>query len=332
MTELRVANPRKTRSEKWIQDEHNRTFREWEEFTQQETQGSFESVGTEDILTKALGNAEHSGRIRGQSKFVKQSQYFNLVHPSREKDEVSDMKLKIAALERTVQELCAKHGINRETMAEEMTAPTVDQHNSFKASCTLNEKKAGPAYVDCVPTDTVHGIPLGEKNVRVTITVPKLNRALLPIPTNEATSIEEAVGGFVAWPKSLVVVQTSLSQASKGPSRAPEREAEGSKRIDQRFEFISPVLVSPVQQNVDRATYVRERAECILRILRNALKGKRFLMPYNSGQHWILAVIDPWDDSVMYFNPLGNEPDDDFKDLIMTALNDWKLLVGSGIR
>ncbi|GMN27127.1 hypothetical protein TIFTF001_051564, partial [Ficus carica] len=407
-----------------------------EEFTQQETQGSFESVGTEDLLTKALGNAEHSGRIRGQSKFVKQSQYFNLVHPSREKDEVSDMKLKIAALERTVQELCAKHGINRETMAEEMTAPTVDQHNSFKASCILNEKEAGPldpnpilnaskechlfipdlvnggvvlvaigrAYVDCVPTDTVHGIPLGEENVRVTITVPNLNHALLPISTNEATSIEEAVGGFVACPKSLVVVQTSLSQASKGPSRAPEREAKGSKRtkkragrkkiqsqleveqqpaqeempsfdlndisfelrplafyaqssmrdeisansimiyirylveccartgINQRFEFISPVLVSPFQQNVDRATYVRERAKCILRILRNAPKGKRFLMPYNSGQHWILAVIDPWDDSVVYFNPLGNEPGDNFKDLITTALNDWKLLVGSGIR
>ena len=88
--------------------------------------------------------------------------------------------------------------------------------------------------MDCVPTDTVHGIPLGEENVRVTITVPKINRALLPIPTNEATSIEEAVGGFVAWPKSLVVVQTSLSQASKGPSRAPEREAEGSKRTKKR--------------------------------------------------------------------------------------------------
>ncbi|GMN73993.1 hypothetical protein TIFTF001_056159 [Ficus carica] len=27
------------------------------EFTQQKTQGSFESVGTVDILTKALGNA-----------------------------------------------------------------------------------------------------------------------------------------------------------------------------------------------------------------------------------------------------------------------------------
>ncbi|GMN56738.1 hypothetical protein TIFTF001_025852 [Ficus carica] len=410
-------------------------------------------VETIDILTKALGNAEHSGRIRSQSKFVKQSQYFNLVPSSRENDEVSDMKRQLAALERPVQELCAKHGINRETMAEETTAPTVDQHSSFKASCTINEKEAGPsdpkpmpnaskecqlfipdlvngrdvlvaigrAYMDCVPTNTVHGIPLGEENVRVTITVPKLNCTLLHIPTNEATTIEEAVGGFVAWSKSSVIVQTSLSQASKGPSRAPDREAEESKRtkkragrkkiqsqpeveqqpaqqelhsfnfndisfelrplayyaqssmrdgtqkvcpqqqfimgdempiyigfkdvyhfitfkeisannimvyirylveccaricMDQWFEFISLVLVSPVQQNVDRATYVRERADYIVRIIRNVPKGKRFLMPYNSGQHWILAVIDPWDDSVMYFNPLGNQPGDDFKDLI----------------
>ncbi|GMN62752.1 hypothetical protein TIFTF001_031835 [Ficus carica] len=236
------------------------------DFSQQETQGSFESVGTEDILTKALGNAEHSGRIRGQSKFVKQSQYFNLVQGSRENAEVSDMKRQLAALERTVQELCAKHGINRETMAEKATIPTVDQHNSFKASCTVNEKEAGSsnpkpmpnaskecqlflpnlvnggdvlvaigrAYMDGVPTNTVHGIPLGEENVRVTITVPKLKRALLPVPTNEATCIEEAVGGFVAWPKRLVVVQTSFSQASQGPSHAPDREAEESKRTKKR--------------------------------------------------------------------------------------------------
>nr|GMN20050.1 hypothetical protein TIFTF001_042978 [Ficus carica] len=261
-----------------------------DDFSEQETQGSFESVRTYDILTKALGNAEHSGRIRGQSKFVKQSQYFSLVQSSRENAEVSDMKRQLAALERTVQELCAKHGINRETMIEETTAPTVDQHNSFKASCTLNEKEAWPsdpqpmpnaskecqlflpdlvnggdvlvaigkAYMDCVPTDTVHGIPLGEENVRVTITAPKLKRALLLIPTNEATCIEEAVGGYLA---------DCCARAS----------------MDQRFEFISPVLVSPVQQNVD--------------------------------------LIDSWEDSVMYFNPLENEPGDDFKDLITMKKN-----------
>lgn len=146
-------------------------------------------------------------------------------------------------------------------MAEEPTAPTVDQHNSFKASCTLNEKGAEAsnpktmlnarkeyhlflpdlinggdvlvanvrAYMECVPTDTVHGIPLGEENVQVTITVPKLRGALLLISTHEATCIEEAVGGFVAWPRRLVVVQTTLNQARKSPSHAPDQEAEGSK-------------------------------------------------------------------------------------------------------
>ncbi|GMN59069.1 hypothetical protein TIFTF001_028161 [Ficus carica] len=76
-----------------------------EDFSEQEIQGSFESVGTNDILTKSLGNAEHSGRIRGQSKFVKQSHYFNIVQSPRENVEVSEVKRQLAALERTVQEL-----------------------------------------------------------------------------------------------------------------------------------------------------------------------------------------------------------------------------------
>ena len=223
-------------------------------------------MGTEDILTKSLGNPEHSGRLRGQSKFVKQTQYFNYMHVPRENPEVSFMKRQLAALERTVQQLCAQTGVNRDTLFEEAAQPTVDQHNSFKASCGLSEKEAdaadpqpmpnaskecqlfltdfinggevlvaiGRAYMDCVPTDTVHGIPLGEGNVRVTISVPKLKRALLPIPTNEATYIEEAVGGFVAWPKKLVVLQSSLSQASRGPSQAPIPEAPGRKRTKKK--------------------------------------------------------------------------------------------------
>ncbi|GMN56018.1 hypothetical protein TIFTF001_025138 [Ficus carica] len=145
---------------------------------------------------------------------------------SRDNVEVSAVKWQFVALERTVYELCAKYGINRETMAEENTTLTVDQPNNFKASCTQNEKEPrvsdpqSTAYIDCVPTDTVHGIPLGEENVRVTITVLKLKRALLPIPTTEATIIEEAIDGFVAWPKRLIAIETSLSHASRDQSRS----------------------------------------------------------------------------------------------------------------
>ncbi|GMN58633.1 hypothetical protein TIFTF001_027738 [Ficus carica] len=44
-------------------DGYRKRDQEHDDFSEQQTQGSFESVGTEDILTKALGNAEHSGRI-----------------------------------------------------------------------------------------------------------------------------------------------------------------------------------------------------------------------------------------------------------------------------
>ncbi|GMN30975.1 hypothetical protein TIFTF001_041527 [Ficus carica] len=78
------------------------------------------------------------------------------------------------------------------------------------------------AYIDCVPTNTVHGIPLGEENVRVTITILKLKCALLPILTNEVTIIEEAIGGFVVWPKRLIAIETRLSHASRSPSHVPD--------------------------------------------------------------------------------------------------------------
>ncbi|GMN49188.1 hypothetical protein TIFTF001_018362 [Ficus carica] len=48
------------------------------EYNTKKSQGTFESVGTSDVLTQALSRPEHPGCICGQSKFVKQSQYFNL--------------------------------------------------------------------------------------------------------------------------------------------------------------------------------------------------------------------------------------------------------------
>ncbi|GMN48246.1 hypothetical protein TIFTF001_017422 [Ficus carica] len=43
------------------------------EYNTQESQGTFESVGTNDVLSQALSRPEHKGRVRGQSKFVKPS-------------------------------------------------------------------------------------------------------------------------------------------------------------------------------------------------------------------------------------------------------------------
>ncbi|GMN69270.1 hypothetical protein TIFTF001_038320 [Ficus carica] len=239
-----------------------------------ESQGTFESVGTNDVLSQALSRPEHKGRVRGQSKFVKPSQYFNLSQSSKKDNEVQSMRREIEELKALVRGLCANRDV--EPSVDPKNVPTVDQHNSFKASCSAQEKQDGVAepptmpvdsqecklyifdevqggqllvafrivWLESLPTDTVHGIPLGEGNVRVSINVPKLKKSPLPIPTYDATTVEDAVNGFVAWPKSLVELDMSMNKAIRGPSHVPDSAAgnkkcqkkTGNKTIDSRTE------------------------------------------------------------------------------------------------
>ena len=244
------------------------------EYNTQESQGTFESVGTSDVLSQALSRPEHKGRVRGQSKFVKPSQYFNINRSSSKDNEVRSMRREIEELKALVRGLCANKDVA--PSVDPNNVPTVDQHNSFKASCSAQEKGRGVsdpptmavdsqecklyifdevqggqllvafgrAWLESLPTDTVHGIPLGEGNVRVSINVPKLKKAPLPIPTYEATTVEEAINGFVAWPKTLVELDTSMNKASRGPSHVPDPASRkkkrqkklGNKTIDSRTE------------------------------------------------------------------------------------------------
>ncbi|GMN59321.1 hypothetical protein TIFTF001_028414 [Ficus carica] len=144
-----------------------------------------------------------------------------------------------------------------------------------------------------LPHDTIHEIPLGEGNVRVSINVPKLKKAALPIPTYEATTVKEAVNGFVAWPKTLVELDTSMNKASRGPSHVPDPAADRKKcqkkaaitrstlgliyleelcRINgqaEKFVFVSPTLISPVRTDTKDAG-MRERADTLVSFLRDA--------------------------------------------------------------
>ncbi|GMN30493.1 hypothetical protein TIFTF001_050671 [Ficus carica] len=177
------------------------------QYNTEKSQGTFELVGTTDVLTEALSRPEHPGRIHGQSKFVKQSQYFNLNRSSNRDNEVLSMRRIIEELKALVRGLCAKKDV--EPSFDQENVPTIDQHNSFTASCSIQEKQHGMsdpstmpvnsqkcklyifdelhggqllvafgrAWLESLPTDTIHGIPLGEGNVRVSINMPKLKKS-----------------------------------------------------------------------------------------------------------------------------------------------------------
>ncbi|GMN22404.1 hypothetical protein TIFTF001_040247 [Ficus carica] len=99
----------------------------------------------------------------------------------------------------------------------------------------------------------------------------------------------------------------------------------------EKFVFVSPSLISPVRTNTEDAGR-RERADNLLSFLRDAPKERLYLVPHNRGRHWVLGVIDPWEDLVLYFDPLREKKRDDFTELMNMALTDWKITTGEGIR
>ena len=82
-----------------------------------------------------------------------------------------------------------------------------------------------------------------------------------------------------------------------------------------KFVFVSPTLISTVRIDTLDAG-LRERADALIGFLCDAPKGRLYLVPHNRGRHWVLGVIDPWEDLVLYFDPLREKKRDDFTELM----------------
>ncbi|GMN20769.1 hypothetical protein TIFTF001_043164 [Ficus carica] len=387
------------------------------EYNTQESQDTFESVGTSDVLSHALSRPEHKGCVRGQSKFVKPSQYFNLNRSSSKDNEVQSMRREIEELKALVRGLCAKKDVA--PSVDPNNVPTVDQHNSFKASCSAQEKQHGVYDPPTMPVDSQECKLYIFDEVQGGQVLIAFRRAWLEsLPTDTATTVEDAINGFVAWPKTLVELDTSMNKASRGPSHVPDpasgkkkcQRKLGNKTIDSRtevqqgvqqqqplfdfnnmnmamrtlayyahssmrqgnqievpipytimtfempvflsfediyefinlqeisancilvymryleelcringqaekFPFVSPTLISPVRTDTEDAG-MRDRADSLINFLRDAPKGRLNLVPHNRGRHWVLGVIDPWEDLVLYFDPLRAKKREDFTELM----------------
>ncbi|GMN66020.1 hypothetical protein TIFTF001_035078 [Ficus carica] len=83
----------------------------------------------------------------------------------------------------------------------------------------------------------------------------------------------------------------------------------------EKFAFVSPTLISPVRTDVEDAG-MRDRADNLISFLRDAPKGRLYLVPHNRGRHWVLEFIDPWEDLVLYFDPLREKKHEDFTELM----------------
>ncbi|KAL6209102.1 hypothetical protein ACLB2K_020045 [Fragaria x ananassa] len=319
-----------------------------------EVEGKFKSQGMKDVLTEALGNLEHRGKVRGVGGNVKPETYFDLPRRQKGRKKVSEeereslfakekakweeeMKKKQAEVlakaeakwEKKFAMLEAK--LEGKLLASEtpQTVTTVNNDvGSRQGSCSrpweqvnhpgcqavkkrlvlggcTNGKDAAkeelqpadgkevvlknehPAdgrdgsiledvsapkestnaeeAVDTVENivafgcivdrdldpnkQTIHGVPLGAENVRVSIVVSIIGHHLLPYPIkDEIMTVKDALGSIVAWPRNLVI-KTATDMENKAKPKAivtmtrRTRQQASSKDLDDEdLEHMPPNL------------------------------------------------------------------------------------------
>ena len=79
--------------------------------------------------------------------------------------------------------------------------------------------------------------------------------------------------------------------------------------------FVSPILISQVRMDTLDAG-LRRRADALVAFLYNTPEGRLYLIPHNRERHWILVVIDPWENLFLYFDLLWDKKWDDFTNLM----------------
>ncbi|GMN55035.1 hypothetical protein TIFTF001_024151 [Ficus carica] len=211
------------------------------------------------------------------------------------------MRREIKELKALVRGLCANKDMEPSFTQENV--PTVDQHNSFKASCYVQEKQHGVSDPPTMPVDSQECKLYIFDEIRWTV----------------ACCVWKSMAGEPSLRYSPWDSTGYLEELCRINGQA------------EKFVFLSPTLVSPVRTDTEDAG-MRERADVLIGFLRDAPKGRLNLVPHNRGRHWVLGVIDPWEDLVLYFDPLREKKRDDFTNLMRMALTDWKLMTGEGIR
>ncbi|XP_061988645.1 uncharacterized protein LOC133712759 [Rosa rugosa] len=250
---------------------------------------------------------------------------------------------------------------------------------------------------------TIHGVPLVEENVRVSITKSIVANALLPIPIkDEILFVRDAIGTCIAWPRDWVIptaadakqqkhkivrrkkkdtyddffdhddldklppnlppplktlatwandnlkdgitIHTTLGEELFGYRKKvaifrrdvyamTNMEEVSAGCVVMYMSFLYQVLkkskmldmigfVDPANTGVIGCGNPTERARSLSVSYERGKPGQIFLVPYNSGCHWMLTVANPTEEVVYFMDPL--------KRRLITG--EWRTIVDNSIK
>ncbi|XP_024190454.1 uncharacterized protein LOC112194446 [Rosa chinensis] len=94
----------------------------------------------------------------------------------------------------------------------------------------------------------IHGVPLGEGNMRVSIVRSLVDEAKLPFPIeNEIMTVRDAIGTYVAWPKNLIVFPVEFQKmAAKSRGMRKRKRVEEDEYHEEDIDMASlPTTLPP---------------------------------------------------------------------------------------
>ncbi|KAK9071564.1 hypothetical protein SSX86_007992 [Deinandra increscens subsp. villosa] len=207
------------------------------------------SCGTKDVLTRALGNEEQRGRVRGMGKFVSQQQYFYLPKTVKSylEDEKKKMQQRLDKVEDDVARLKRGSNFNASEGAscqiwEDKKRVEVEVEEEDEAQEELLDNSCYLA-VD-VPSNIVakgnvdNNSLSGDENIEVMIEICFQGEALLPFPLEEEfiEKVKDAPGYILMWPRHLVIQCSNLEKVTKNAKKdiksLPAKKDEERKHED----------------------------------------------------------------------------------------------------
>ncbi|KAI3815296.1 hypothetical protein L1987_14958 [Smallanthus sonchifolius] len=216
----------------------------WKKARELKTRGCFESCGTHDVLTEALGTEEQRGHVRGLGKYVKPHQYF--YEPKSVKQYLDTEKKKVDErfnkLEEEVEKL--KRGVTNVSEAAscqmggyEDDLEDKPHEESLDNSCYLAVDVAS----NIVAKGAIMKYSDSGEIIEVMMEMCVQGEAFLPIPLEEELimKVKDAVGHILSWPRHLVIRCSDLEKAvakPKSKKRLREHDEENGKEKKQPVE------------------------------------------------------------------------------------------------
>ncbi|KAK9740251.1 hypothetical protein RND81_03G022400 [Saponaria officinalis] len=304
---------------------------------EQVSQGGFTPNGKDDVLTKALGTKEHYGRVRCVGGLVDHKQYFGKSSYCRG-ERLSKMDLDM------ITQMITEKGVECELDV-------------------LEKGKVALGKVFRAPNDDSrsHGRAFGLNELRMSIDVvfEGLEDIPLPLTTEEFSTVGEAQGSFVRWPKNLISlrnsqvnVKTRANETSK--NKIKKKKTESSKNVkirnNKRKESVNSntclknILDTKYESRrlLSKMVTLMENGRSTTLVLNENVMGyeqTNFLTKDDItqvldmeklnisviqtflGNHWMLALVNNVDNNfVHWFDPLGHSEPSDFKNFINVCI------------